>query len=243
MFSYLKPDHTLKGYTVLLPSLGVGNVAQLVIDMLVSALKMEKVAIVWHPAIVPIIGPNAFDHDSDDPTTSCELFICRFSKLAVLQLRAPIVPSQISQFFGRMMTDFASEHIERLLVLTSSYAYEKHLIDSSPAEYLANASFDRANKYFANELGWTPFSGETIFGGGFAKTVLDLAAEQGIPAVVFFKYVSEGDNSWDAIEMYGRLDGFLRGVLPRDENNGQLKRVWPASWNLLFGNSAPEQFY
>lgn len=242
MIRYLNPDHDLTGYTVLLPSLGVGNVAQLVMDMLVAALKMEKVAIVWHPAIVPIIGPNAFDQDSEDPTTSCELFICRITKLAVVQLRAPIVPSQVNAFFSEMMSEFASQHIQRLLVLTSSYAYEKHVVDSSPIEYLANDLFDGSVKYLSDELGWAHFSGNNIFGGGFAKRVFDLATEHNIPAVLLFKYVSEGDNTWDALELCQRLNDFLQNVLPKDES-GNIRLVRPASWNLLYGNSAPEQLY
>lgn len=243
MFGYQSDDHSLSGYTVLLPSLGVGNVGQLVVDLLVSALEMEKVAIAWHPAIVPIIGPNAFDSDSDNPTTSCELFVCRTSKLAVVQLRAPIVPAMMGEFFAQMMAHFSQDHVERLLVMTSSYAYEKHLVESSPFEYLANDSYQSSHAYFVDELGWTPFSGgDTIFGGGFAKRALDAANEHRIPAVVFLKYVSEGDNSMDAPEVCNRLDGFLRGALPKNDN-GSIRLKCPVSWKLLFGNSAPEQLY
>lgn len=244
MFSYLSPEHNLNGYTVVLPSLGVGNVAQLVIDVLVSTLKMEKLAIVWHPAIVPIIGPNAFDSNSDESssTTACELFVCRSTKLAALQLRAPIVPAQIGEFFTRMMADFAAQHIERLLVLTSSYAYEQHRIDPSSVAFLANATYERSYKSLVEELGWSHFQGETIYGGGFATRVLDVANEHSIPGVVLFQYVSEGDNSTDALEMCHRLNGFLRDVLPKNEN-GHIRLVSPVSWNLLFGNSAPELLY
>lgn len=242
MFSYTNAEPDLSGYTVLLPSMGVGNVAQLVIDVLVSTLKMEKVAIVWHSAMVPIIGPNAFDKDSDDPTSACELFLCRAAKLAVLQLRAPIAPSRVGEFFAQMFADFANQHIARLLVLTSSYAYEKHQVDSPPFEYLTNDAYAGSSKYFGDELGWTLFTGDTIFGGGFAKRVLNIAQEVNIPAALLFKYVSEGDNSTDMPDMCDRIDRFLGGILPKGED-GRLRLVSPVSWKLLFGNSAPEQLY
>lgn len=44
----LDEDLNLNEYTVLLPSVCVGNAAQLAVDLIISTLEMRKVATVWH---------------------------------------------------------------------------------------------------------------------------------------------------------------------------------------------------
>lgn len=41
----------LNGYTVLFPSVCVGNAAQLAVDLLISTLEMKKIASIWHVSI------------------------------------------------------------------------------------------------------------------------------------------------------------------------------------------------
>lgn len=39
---------SLTGYTVIIPSVCVGNVAQLTVDLIISSLELKKVASIWH---------------------------------------------------------------------------------------------------------------------------------------------------------------------------------------------------
>lgn len=41
-------DISLAGYTVIFPSVCVGNVAQLTVDLIISTLELKKVASIWH---------------------------------------------------------------------------------------------------------------------------------------------------------------------------------------------------
>lgn len=45
---YLEGELNLADYTVIIPSVCVGNVAQLSIDLIISSLQMIKAATVWH---------------------------------------------------------------------------------------------------------------------------------------------------------------------------------------------------
>lgn len=44
----LNENINLNGYSVVLPSVCVGNIAQLAVDLLISTLEMKKVATIWH---------------------------------------------------------------------------------------------------------------------------------------------------------------------------------------------------
>lgn len=42
---------SLNGYSVVFPSVCVGNAAQLAVDLLISTLEMKKVATIWHVSL------------------------------------------------------------------------------------------------------------------------------------------------------------------------------------------------
>lgn len=44
------------------PSISVGNVGQLAADLLINTLKLPHVGYLSDPAILPLVGNDAFDH-------------------------------------------------------------------------------------------------------------------------------------------------------------------------------------
>lgn len=44
------------------PSVSVGNVGQLAADLLINTLKLTHVGYLSDPAILPLVGNDAFDH-------------------------------------------------------------------------------------------------------------------------------------------------------------------------------------
>lgn len=50
----LDDNVNLNGYSVVFPSVCVGNAAQLAVDLLISTLEMRKVATVWHVSTVQL---------------------------------------------------------------------------------------------------------------------------------------------------------------------------------------------
>ena len=44
------------------PSISVGNVGQLTVDLLVNTLQLPRVGYLNDPAILPLVGNDAFDH-------------------------------------------------------------------------------------------------------------------------------------------------------------------------------------
>ena len=54
------------------PSVSVGNVGQLATDLLVTKLKPKKIGMIWHSAIMPLVGGDPYDFSQSDITTSAE---------------------------------------------------------------------------------------------------------------------------------------------------------------------------
>ena len=80
MFTILVP------YFVLQPSVSIGNVGQLAIDVLLASTKAEFVTGLFHPAILPVIGSDPLNLKSERLMTGLELF--KTEKEAILQLRS-----------------------------------------------------------------------------------------------------------------------------------------------------------
>lgn len=73
------------------------------------------------------------------------------------------------------------------------------------------------------------------------KQLMSVASRNGIPTLTLFKYVSEGDNSVDAVTLLEELNaGF--NVIERT-GDGKVNIILPVSWKSLFGNPIPEQLY
>lgn len=236
--------YDLTEYTALIPSVGVGNVAQLSADLLISTLDMELIATVWHPAVIPVIGPQAFKNASnndDSITTACELYISKKQKLIVFQIRSPLVASLMEDFFENIINFLHTESISQLIILTSSYAYELHAVESTPYRFVASEKFPLPNKNCSK------FDGNIIHGGGFAKKLMESATEHNVNAIILFKYVSEGNNTPDAMGLIGYLNEFFGYLNCAESTNNDkpndIKFKIPISWSYLYGNNAPQQLY
>lgn len=79
----------------------------------------------------------------------------------------------------------------------------------------------------------------TFTGGGYARHLMTVATRKGIPTLMLFKYVSEGDNSADAKSLLEELNAGFNFV----PGGRKIKIIFPMSWKSLFGNPRPEQLY
>lgn len=200
-----------------------------------------------------MLGPRAYEHkvvdDESSPdnniTTACELFISESQRLACFQLRSPLVSdNRINSFFDDLKVFLREQQITKLIIVTGSFSHEQHSIGTPKFMYLANEQFKTLCK---TELGsdrwceWVQNSNNVIHGGGFAlKLYKSLAAD--VPVCVFFKYISEGDNRNDAVDILQELNALQTGLLKSKENEN-LRLIVPVSWKAMFGNDPIEQLY
>ncbi|XP_055859216.1 proteasome assembly chaperone 2 [Episyrphus balteatus] len=230
----------LEGFTAIVPSIGVGNAGQLACDLIISTLQLKRIGNIWHPALIPIAGPSAFQHDSQNKAASCEVYIDESKKLLAIQLRSPLISKHLDDFHTNLVNLF--QKCSRVIILTSSFGYEKHTIEASPFEYIANNVFKQNHADRLGELKWTEFSGEVVHGGGNAVKLYKALDASNVPALLLFKYVLEGDNSMDASQLVKQLDELMEQELKISTVNG-LKLTVPVSWKLLYGNEVGDLIF
>lgn len=103
----LMQDVNLENYTLILPSVAVGNVGQLSVDLLISNLNLQKLGQIFSPAFVPIVGANAYHEYSSELITAIDIYVGVKEHIVVLQIRSPYV-GELTEFFDQL-TQFVIE--------------------------------------------------------------------------------------------------------------------------------------
>lgn len=182
------------------------------------------------------MGPAAFEGQSSDVTTASEIFISQEKKLLILQTRTPLTSALIDCYIKEIVEFVQSEKISELLILTSSYSHEQHFVEKNPFEFLANNLIKE--KAFP---GFSESSSEfQIPGCGYAKLLYQQATESSIPTVILYKFVSEGDNFFDGIQLCQKVNEYLE-VIPTAGDKLEVKT--PISWKFLFGRNVKPEIY
>lgn len=232
----------LSGYTLIIPSVAIGNVSQLACDLVISSLFMKRIALVYSPALIPVAGCDPYKLESNSIVGSCEVYVCENRKIVILLLRAPLVHKYSHQFLTEVVDKFQGDNIKDVIILTSAFAHEKRHIMTSPFRYVINDLCPYKNKLKALE--WVEHEPKEepvrIIGGGFASFLYDIMNQKSMPCLTIYKYSSEGDNIPDAYEMVHYLNSV---VTLFDEPNFCNKLIQPASWKLLYGRPPPTSIY
>uniref|UniRef100_A0A182M557 Proteasome assembly chaperone 2 n=1 Tax=Anopheles culicifacies TaxID=139723 RepID=A0A182M557_9DIPT len=241
MFSF-KQEIDFTGYSFIVPSVSVGNVPQLAVDAVIETLQLEPIGLLWSPALIPIVGAPAFEHTgSDTATTTAELYISQAEKLLVLQIRAPLV-GPLQQSFLAELSDFVRDRkFARVFLLASCFSHEKFDIRTGPFRYVANELYEQTpDAGRLQDDRWTKHAGGVIHGGGYATKLLEALTVRNVPGVIFFMYVSEGDNTTEGL-LLARMLNAITGdrLLPAGKSDFR----WPNSWKHLFGSSHPKSLY
>lgn len=97
----LVQDINLENYTLIFPSVGVGNVGQLSIDLLISNLNLRKIGQIFSAAFVPIIGANAYCEHSNELITAIDIYAGIEERVVVIQIRSPYI-GVLTEFFDEL---------------------------------------------------------------------------------------------------------------------------------------------
>lgn len=250
----LTQDISLENYTLILPSVAVGNVGQLSVDLLVSNLNLKKIGQILSPAFVPVVGANAYHEHSNELITAIDIYARAEKRIVVVQIRSPYV-NELTQFFDELARFVVERKIAKVIILASSYDYEKREIQPRHLKlrYVASSTINSESGELFRELKWIRHEPATtsdvtsgaaqlrIPGGGFAKSMFNFLSNADIPCAVLFKYCSEGDNIADAIDLVCYLDQWIQVLGTKSNDGSSLK--YPPSWKHLFGRPAPRDMY
>lgn len=233
----------LEGYTVIIASVAVGNVGQLACDLLISSLDMKKISSICSPALIPVLGYNPYDLMSNNLSSCCEVYKCVAKNIAVVQVRAPLVYKYAREFLKDLIASFKDWSVKDVIILTSSFAYERKHIQTSPFRYTASESSNYKEKLQSRN--WLEHElidgGVQIAGGGFASLLFEVCKEYAMPTLILYKYCSEGDNIPDAYDMVSGLTDVV--PLFNDKKAIFENLIQPVSWKLLFGRPPPSDIY
>jgi proteasome assembly chaperone 2 len=247
-------------YVLILPAVSVGNVGQLVTDLLITNLKScKKVGRLFHPAIEPVVGNDISENGQISLMTSCEVFQDDENKLLILQFHAPVFSKKTEAFVEFLSGWIQGKKFQQVICLSSTFASER--IDSQlsgpPFRFLSSSSTPSVTKDLLTSQGLKPLEGRQfpapavldpvgninqpgeayLPGSGITKELLEKSELEKIPLAVLLMFVSEGDNTHDAKYFFSILNQVFKWSTSEEH-----VRI-PPSWIHLFGASFPPEIY
>lgn len=243
-------DHTL-----IVPLCTVGNVGQLACDLIISTLldksSCKLAGRIYSPALMPVVGPNAYD-DFDDspikqPTTSTEVYESVTKKLVIIQQRTSYFRDLRHLYVKDFVQWVQKCRFSNVIVLTSSFAQcnpdTENLGQQTAIPYyiatknskstgqlqllrLKRVPDERESSALRNGLTYLP-------GSGLTKPLFEAFENSSIPATFLVQFCSEGENTQDAYVMADVVDRLLSlNIQDQNRTIGSSGDNWiePCSW-------------
>ncbi|KAF9904822.1 Proteasome assembly chaperone 2 [Lobosporangium transversale] len=134
----------LKGTTLILPSVSIGNVPQLTIDLLLATLKLDRVGCIEDENVVPVLGPADSVLDPMTPSTirknnnvaapaatraeatgpalalAVEVFQSKDGKWTLIQQRSPTVHHRSHHYTDNLIQFIKESGFGQVVLLTSA---------------------------------------------------------------------------------------------------------------------------
>lgn len=214
----------IAGSTLVIPSISIGNLPQLTIDLLIHSLPFERIGYLDCQYLYPFISPQDHKLGDDLPGISqaLEVYYSLQHKITVIQQRAPIISNFLLNYLQEIINPF----------IVKGQFSNIYLLDSNDAGLLNNydvlqkidvlKSEEILSKSLANLN--LSISQENLI--KFSKFTTELCKNSEVQVLV--SYIYEGDNFYDA-EVQGRE---LLKILKIDNVN------WtrPVSWLGVYGD-------
>lgn len=224
----------LNDFTLIIPSVSVGNIPQLTLDLIITTLNMTKSATIWHPAVIPSVGGDPYTSNATEICTACELYTDESHKIAAIQIRSALDAKLVLKFFNDLLEAFKSFNLRKIIILSSAFDYELHNINSDKFYYLGTAENDKMSQLNVKQL---DIEKTSINGSGFGLKLYE-TLERHFQCMLLIKYASEGDNRPDALMT---LDKVFRIIGYSEDEVKNVK--FPSSWDFVFGSPPPVGIY
>jgi proteasome assembly chaperone 2 len=241
-----------RGFKLIVPTVAVGNVAQLSMDLLISSLLREKKLArsgrICSPLVRPVIGPNAYDIFSPNVTTSMEVYHSVKLKMVLIQVRSPPFAEGKKQFIEQLSEWITAQRFEEVVILSSSFSQfisSPDIQGSGLLKYLASPQvpffFDVQPVPKVDAYSYRPDSERGVIklpGCGIAMKLFEslTSKEASLRVILLIRYCSEGDNTPDAFDL---SQWIIKNVIL----DSTLKLSTPISWNKFFGEGFPSALF
>ncbi|CAH2355358.1 proteasome assembly chaperone 2 [[Candida] railenensis] len=242
--------HTLGSYslseikhsTLIIPSIAMGNIPQLTVDLLIHTLSFTKIAILDDTYLHPFSSPNDFSELVDATVTAkygianpLEVYYSAKDNLTLIQQRSPIINNFTEIFVDSVIYKFIEEQEFSKIIL----------LDSSDAGLLENLTSENKVEIFTNEdLMYKSLESLKISNKSepqslasndpykytkYIQQLIKALRPTKIELDVLVSHVYEGDNFNDAELLADQL-------VSRLETKDYKKWVRPISWSGAYGD-------
>ena len=237
--------------TLVLPSISIGNIGQLAMDLVLEndTTGTRRIGHLYHPDVLPMAGP------STDPqhalNLSMEVYMSLDGQFTYIQQRAPCASGRASAVYRDLMLWVRNIHVHSLIVLCGADAtarIDEEITDMQDVRYVTLwpetfsgivstikplakrdvPDYQRLKLSGGAEKVWD------IQGGGYLarRAVRSWLDDETVNVCVVLAYGVEGDNIPESMYLAA---AFLRAY--GRMGTGRMKI--PASWSLIYGT---EQF-
>eukprot|EP00249_Psilotum_nudum_P010832 c22798_g1_i1 orf=199-1044(+) len=146
----------LQATTLILPSLCIGNVGQLAVDLLISSLQVEKVGFLDDPHVLPCVGNDPFGPEANgELTVALEVFEDPDHNLRIVQQRSPVVKGAMLKFAKNLALWAYNSGIKEVVILSGldSGKASRHAIERPQIHYISSTNDDGTDEECIH-LGW-----------------------------------------------------------------------------------------
>lgn len=249
-----------KGFTLITPTVSVGNVGQLAVDLIISTLELQRVGHFHTDCLIPMTGNNPYSRGEQDTailSTNAEVYSDADLRLAVLQIRSPVLPTKLRCFRELLLCWIKTSGFSQTVLLSGCHAHQRddQQLLSSPLRYLLTPAVQDGTRDTLRGFGWREMERVSAFpgvaesdrqrlyipGGGVTKALFNDCCSENISMAVLLLFCSEGDNVPDAFTLVNHLNDWLH-LLDKAVQDPVPWRI-PSSWKLLFGSGVPPMIF
>lgn len=225
-YNPLDPTHPKlwPDYSLIMPVCAVGNIGQLACDLIISTLlsrqECQLVGRLYSPALMSVVGPNAFSLKGP-PTTSTEVYESKKHKLVIIQQRTSYFKELRNIYIEELVHWIKESKFDNLLVLTSSFAQcnpdtsQLGELSACSIGSISTSQFERSQRWQSLNIKPIPDrrtikvvqDGLTFLpGSGITKPLIKACEKAFIPAAFLVDFCSEGINIQDCYEVVDVVD-------------------------------------
>ncbi|KAH7425518.1 hypothetical protein KP509_11G058700 [Ceratopteris richardii] len=141
---------------LIMPALSIGNVGQLVVDLLISSSVAHKVGYLDSECILPCIGNDPYNEFSrGELAVALEVYEEPANDLRIVQQRAPVIKGTMLNFAKDFSAWVKNSSTDEVIILSGVDSGKRPMQDigRSPIRYISTANLDGTDQR-CEALGW-----------------------------------------------------------------------------------------
>ncbi|KAI5952332.1 hypothetical protein KGF54_003198 [Candida jiufengensis] len=224
-----KSQPKLQNSTLILPTISIGNLPQLTIDLLIHNYNFIKIGYLNDLYLYPFASPIDYvKNPIEGISHAIEVYYCEELNITLIQQRSPIIPSYSSSFLKEVIIPFITESdFLKIIILNSNDSGIVENIQNGDIIIYDNQDLLSNFKNLTISKSIEEQDKNSIFITKLLKLLEDL---ENVNVKVLVSYIYEGDNFQDAEKMINKL---IKNLDIEINNKNWVK---PVSWLGAYGD-------